>query len=76
MSRPAFAKPTRSLRCSIEVEPNWVETMSSVGREQQLEVVADVGVDLLLLGGDRDLAVLGPRLRGDVLDDLLDLVPR
>ena len=33
-------------------------------REQQLEVVADVGVDLLLLGDDRDIrAVLGPRLR-------------
>ena len=29
ISRPALAKPTRSLRCSIEVEPNWVETTSS-----------------------------------------------
>ena len=28
--RPALAKPTRSLRCSIEVEPNWVETTSSM----------------------------------------------
>src|ERR1022692_4348056 len=29
ISRPAFAQPTRSLRWSIEVEPNWVLTMSS-----------------------------------------------
>src|SRR5689334_8304620 len=29
ISRPALAKPTRSLRCSIDVEPNWVETISS-----------------------------------------------
>ena len=29
ISRPALAKPTRSLRCSIEVEPNWVDTTSS-----------------------------------------------
>jgi hypothetical protein len=30
MRRPALAKPTRSLRCSIEVDPNWVVTTSSV----------------------------------------------
>ena len=36
-------------------------------REQQLEVVADVGVDLLLLGHGRDiLPVLRPRLARDV----------
>ena len=29
ISRPALAKPTRSLRCSIEVDPNWVDTTSS-----------------------------------------------
>ena len=29
MSRPAFAKPTRSLRCSIEVDPNCVEMICS-----------------------------------------------
>ena len=29
MSRPALAKPTLSLRCSIEVEPNWLVTTSS-----------------------------------------------
>ena len=29
ISRPALAKPTRSLRCSIEVEPNCVVTTSS-----------------------------------------------
>src|SRR5690606_15227620 len=29
ISRPALAKPTRNLRCSIDVEPNWVETTSS-----------------------------------------------
>src|SRR5665811_254084 len=29
MRRPAFAKPTRSLRCSIDVEPNCVDTTSS-----------------------------------------------
>ena len=46
--RPALANPTRSLRCSIEVEPNWVVTTSSVGLQQQVEVVADVVVDLLL----------------------------
>src|SRR5690606_37913041 len=27
ISRPAFAKPTRSLRCNIDVEPNWVLTI-------------------------------------------------
>ena len=48
ISRPALAKPTRSLRCSIEVEPNCVVTTSSVGLQQQVEVVADVVVDLLL----------------------------
>ena len=74
MSRPALAKPTRSLRCSIEVEPNWVETTSSAGGQQQLEVVADVGVDLLPLDGGRDiLPVLGAGLPRDVLDDRLDL---
>src|ERR1700726_1036854 len=26
MSRPAFAKPTRSLRCSMDVEPNWLRS--------------------------------------------------
>ena len=26
ISRPARAKPTRSLRCSIEVEPSWLDT--------------------------------------------------
>ena len=30
ISRPALAKPTRSLRCSIEVDPNCVETTSSI----------------------------------------------
>ena len=29
ISRPALANPTRSLRCSIEVDPNWVFTISS-----------------------------------------------
>src|SRR5690606_30479370 len=29
MSRPALAKPTRSLRWSMDVDPNWVETTSS-----------------------------------------------
>ena len=29
MRRPALAKPTRSLRWSMEVEPNWLEMMSS-----------------------------------------------
>src|SRR5258706_471993 len=29
MSRPALAKPTRSLRWSMDVEPNWVLTTSS-----------------------------------------------
>ncbi|MGW4750356.1 alpha/beta fold hydrolase [Streptomyces sp. NPDC004290] len=29
ISRPALAKPTRSFRWSIEVDPNWVETTSS-----------------------------------------------
>src|SRR4029078_5023082 len=29
ISRPALAKPTRSLRCSIDVDPNCVETTSS-----------------------------------------------
>ena len=29
ISRPALANPTRSLRCNIDVEPNWVLTTSS-----------------------------------------------
>ena len=29
MRRPALANPTRNLRWSIEVEPNWLETTSS-----------------------------------------------
>ena len=50
ISRPALAKPTRSLRCSIEVEPNCVETTSSIGLDHQVEVVADVVVELALAG--------------------------
>ena len=29
ISRPALANPTRSLRCTMEVEPNWVRMTSS-----------------------------------------------
>ncbi|CFS08622.1 Uncharacterised protein [Mycobacterium tuberculosis] len=29
IKRPALAKPTRSLRCSIDVDPNWLDTTSS-----------------------------------------------
>ena len=44
------------------------------GGEQQLEVVADVGIDLFALDGGRHvLPVLGAGLPGDVLDDALDL---
>jgi hypothetical protein len=51
-----LANPTRSLRWSIEVEPNWVFTTSSAGLQEQVEVVADVVVDLTLLGrGDGDV---------------------
>ena len=48
ISRPALAKPTRSLRCSIEVEPNCVVTTSSTAWQHQVEVVADVVVELAL----------------------------
>ena len=30
MIRPARAKPTFSLRCSIDVEPSWLRTTSSI----------------------------------------------
>ena len=76
MSRPALAKPTRSLRCSIDVEPNWVRDDQLDGLAEQVEVVADVLVDLLLaLGRGRD--VLAERrlpLALDVLDDRVDLL--
>ncbi|CAB4870130.1 unannotated protein [freshwater metagenome] len=29
IKRPALAKPTRNLRCSIDVDPNWLDTTSS-----------------------------------------------
>ena len=70
MRRPALAKPTRSLRCSIEVDPNWVLTTSSAAGEQHLEVVADVGVDLLGAPSAADiLAVFRPCLLRAVHDD-------
>ena len=40
MSRPARAKPTLSLRCSIEVEPSWLRTTSSIAWREQVVVVA------------------------------------
>ena len=45
ISRPALAKPTRSLRCSIEVEPNWRGHHQLDGLQEHVHVVADVGVD-------------------------------
>ena len=30
MIRPALAKPTFSLRCSIDVDPSWLRTTSSI----------------------------------------------
>ena len=76
ISRPALAKPTRSLRCSIDVEPNWLVTIELDGLQEQVEVAADVLVDLLLLrrrGGEDLFAVLGLGLPLGELDDRLDL---
>ena len=69
MSRPALAKPTRNLRWSIEVDPNCGHDEFG-GLEQQVEVVADVVVDLLLGRDDGDvLAIARLELLGDELDD-------
>ena len=78
ISRPALAKPTRSLRCSIDVEPNCVVTTSSTAWQQQVEVVADVVVDLALGRGRRGdvLAVGRLELVLAVLDDLARSRPR
>ena len=69
-----MAKPTRSLRCSIDVEPNCGVDDELDRLQQQVEVVADVLVDLLARRCGRDVvAVGGLQLALDVRDDRGDL---
>lgn len=42
-----MAKPTRSLRCSIDVEPNWRAVHEFDGLQEETSMlVADVGIDV------------------------------
>ena len=75
ISRPALANPTRSLRCSIDVEPNCVDTTSStaaMNSSMSSPMSASMSFLAALRRGDV-LAVVRLQLLLAVRDDGVDL---
>ena len=74
ISRPALANPTRSLRWSIDVDPNWVVTTSSVACSSRSRS-SPMSSSTCFFGATTDdvLAVVRLELLRDALDDRVDL---
>src|SRR3954464_1638652 len=76
-SPPALANPTRSLRCSIDVDPNWLVTMSSTAcssRTRSPPVSSSISFGPPRAAGPADVLLVLLGLAGRRGEDLLAVV--